>query len=76
MRILLVMGAILLSSCYNLAFGSLISLKFVEDYMTLSGLKHPMFILKSSDLDTFFLEMQDQSLSSTSFLCYEEGKID
>ena len=76
MNSLLVICTVVLSSCYNLVSGSLISLKFVEDYMKLSGLKVPMFILKSSDFDTFFLQLREASFGSISCLCYEEGKFD
>ena len=68
--------AILLASYFSMASSSLISLKFVEDYINLSGLKDPLFILKLDDLDTFFLQMQERSFDSISCLCYEESKFD
>ena len=75
MNSLLVICTVVLGSCYNLVSGSLISLKFVEDYMKLSGLKVPMFILKSRDLDDFFLQMQERPFNSITCLCYDESKL-
>lgn len=76
MRGHLMICAILLASYFSMASSSLISLKFVEDYINLSGLKDPLFILKLDDLDTFFLQMQERSFDSISCLCYEESKFD
>ena len=73
---LLVICAVVLGFCYNLVSGSLISLKFVEDYMRLSGLKDPMFILKSRDLDEFFLQIQERPFNSITCLCYDESELD
>ena len=59
----------------NLVSGTIINLKFVEDYIKLSGLRNPLFILNPSDIDGFFLQVKERWLNLISFLCYEEGKF-
>ena len=76
MRSLVVLCLVLFASSTNLISGSLISLNFVKDYMKLSGLKDPMFIMKLSDLESFIVQVQGISFDSIASLCYEEGKFD
>ena len=53
--------------------GSVISLKFVQDFMTLYRLKDPMFVLETSDLDEFFLQLKPMLFETIFCLSYVEG---
>ena len=74
-KMLLVMSAVVLCPLHNLVSGSMINLKFVEDYIKLSGLRDPLFILNSDDIDGFFLQVKERLFNFNSFLCYKEGKF-
>ena len=53
--------------------GSVISLKFVQDFMNLYRLKDPMFVLETSDLDEFFLQLKPMLFETIFCLSYVEG---
>ena len=53
--------------------GSVISLKFVQDFMNLYRLKDPMFVLESSDLDEFFLQLKPMLFETIYCLSYTQG---
>ena len=53
---------------------SILSLNFVNSYMTMYKLKFPLFVLHPMDLDTFYEEMAKMTFSTFSCYCYEEGE--
>ena len=55
------------------ASASMLSLNFVESYMTMYKLKFPLFVLHPSDLDAFYEEMANMTFQTFSCYCYEEG---
>ena len=67
--------AVVLAPLHNLVSGSVINLKLVEDYIKLSGLRDPLFILSPSDIDGFLVQVKARFSNFISFLCYEEGKF-
>ena len=73
MKINLKILTILITTACSVGSGSVISLKFVQDFMNLYRLKDPMLVLQSSDLDDFFLELKLMSFETIYCLCYGEG---
>ena len=71
-----ILHVIVFAVCSTGASTSVLNINFLESYMMMYKLKFPLFILHPSDLDTFYEEMANTSLSSASFscFCYEEGK--
>ena len=57
------------------ASAAMLSLNFVESYMTMYKLKFPLFVLHPSDLDAFYEEMANMTFQTFSCYCYEEGKV-
>ena len=73
MKIKLKILTILITMACSVRSGSVISLKFVQDFMSLYRLKDPMFVLQSSDLDDFFWQLKLMSFETIYCLCYGEG---
>ena len=74
MRINLTVQTILVTTACSVGSGSVISLKFVHDFMNLYRLKDPMFVLHSSDLDEFLLQLKPMTFETIYCLCYGEGR--
>ena len=64
--------AILLIAC-SVGSGSMVSLKFVKDFMKLYRLKDPMFVLQTGDMDYFLLELKQTPFEAICCICYGES---
>ena len=73
MKLNLKVTIILLTTACSVGSGSVISLKFVQDFMNLYRLKDPMFVLETSDLDEFFLQLKPMLFETIFCLSYVEG---
>ena len=73
MKLNLKVTIILLTTACSVGCGSVISLKFVQDFMNLYRLKDPMFVLGSKDLDEFFLQLKPMLFETIFCLSYTEG---
>ena len=72
MRINWKVPAILMIAC-SVVSGSMVSLKFVQDFMKLYRLKDPMFVMQLGDLDYFLLELRQTPFEAICCLCYGES---